>query len=125
MKPLELAIHRKATAAFIEADKTTLVLIPTNEVETYGTKEYIDQPPRVAQDFKFIYPAPEGGRVTTADGQRFRFDFILVGKHNAVVSIGDHWTESEQIYVVEWVAPYNGYEVKAGGSAHGSSPAHG
>lgn len=127
MTPAELVLQRKATRDFIEADKTSLVLTPSNEVWSAGSKTYADQPPRPAQDFKVIYPAADsGGRATTNEGtETARWDFILVGNWNATVAKGDRWTEGEQTYVVEWVQPYNEYEVKAGGISHGDSPAHG
>ena len=124
MNPLELALQRKATAEFIEADRTDLVLIPSNRVEEFGTVSFVDLPPRPSQPFKVIWPGGDG-IVVTSDGTTRRFDFILVGNYNATVAIGDHWSEGSQHYQVEWVQPYNEYEVKAGGSSHGSSPAHG
>ncbi|AAN02078.1 gp24 [Mycobacterium phage Barnyard] len=131
MNAAELALHRKGTRDFINRDKTSLVLYPTNETWVAGTKVYNDVPPRPAQDFKVIWPgADQGGKVNTDEGtETSRYDFILVGNWDAVVEIGDHWTEGDdenrQTYVVEWVQPYNGYEVKAGGVSHGDSPSHG
>jgi hypothetical protein len=130
MNTAELALHRKGTRDFISRDKTTLVLIPSNEVWVDGTKEFVEQPPRPPQDFKVIWPgADTGGKVATSESETARYDFVLVGKHDALVAIGDHWTEgvgeNQQTYVVEWVQPYNEYEVKAGGVSHGDTPAHG
>ncbi|AZS12562.1 hypothetical protein HWB99_gp026 [Mycobacterium phage DrLupo] len=127
MNAAELALHRKGTRDFINRDKTTLVLYPSNEVWVAGTKEFADVPPRPPQDFKVIYPgADSGGKTATDEGtETARYDFILVGNWDATVAIGDHWSEGEQTYVVEWVQPYNEYEVKAGGVSHGNTPAHG
>lgn len=124
MNIAELAIHRKGTREFIAKDSTTLILIPTTKTEAFGTVEFSDQPPRAPQVFKFIYPlnVPID---TTPDGDVHKIDFILVGNHDAQIEIGDHWSEGEQFYVVEWVQPYNGYEVKAGGTSHGDRPDHG
>jgi hypothetical protein len=123
---IELALHRKGTEQFIAKDPTILTLTPTDEVEEFGTKHFVDQPDRPEQVFKVIWPGGDtGGKVATSEGETARYDFILVGKHDAEIEIGDHWVEGDQIYVVESIAPYNGYEVKAGGSSHGTDPEHG
>lgn len=126
MNAAELALHRKGTRDFINRDKTVLVLEPTTEVWVAGTKTFAAVAPRPPQDFKVIWPgADSGGKVATSESETARYDFVLVGKHDAMVAIGDHWSDGEQINVVEWVQPYNEYEVKAGGVSHGDTPAHG
>lgn len=124
MNPVELAIHRKGTSQFIAKDSTELVLIPSGEVEINGSKSFVDSTPRIPQLFKFIYPGGNGVSITS-DGITHKFDFILVGEYDATVAIGDHWAEGEQFYQIEWVAPYNEYEVKAGGTTHGANADHG
>lgn len=130
MNVAELALHRKGTRDFINRDKTVLVLIPSSEVWNAGSKTHVDQLPRAPQDFKVIWPgADSGGKVATSESETARYDFVLVGNYDATVAIGDHWTEgvepNQQTYVVEWVQPYNEYEVKAGGVSHGDTPSHG
>ena len=120
----ELLIHRLGTKQFIEKDFTTIVLIPSVKTTEYGTDTFTDGTPRLPQNFKMIYPGGDG-IIPTGEGTTRRFDFILVGEYNAEVEIGDHWKEGEQFYQVEWVDPYNEYEVKVGGSSHGPDPDHG
>jgi hypothetical protein len=51
-----------------------------------------------------------------------RFDFVLVGEHDANVAIGDYWKVGNQEFRIEAVTPYNGWEVKAHGISHGPKP---
>lgn len=121
----ELALNRKLTRWFIASDPTILTLIPrVSEDRPGGAKRFMDGTPRDEQIFKVIYPGGDG-IVITSDGTTRRFDFILVGDHDAELAIGDHWDEGDQHYVVEYVFPYNDYEVKGGGVTHGSNPDHG
>lgn len=110
----EMAIHRKGTEYFINADPTSLILVPHVEQFVGGTKRNVAQSPRPVQIFKIIWGGDNGIVRQTPNGTR-RFDFILVGKYDAEVSVGDQFAN----LVVEYVFPFNGYEVKAGGVIHG------
>ena len=122
---IELSIHRKGTERFINSDPTQITLTPSTEVWSGGTKTYGSGTPRVAQSFKVIWSGSQDGIVVKSEGTTRRFDFILVGKHDATVAIGDFWKVGDQHFQVEWVAPANGYEVKAGGVSHGNPPVAG
>lgn len=119
----ELAIHRKNTERFIQADPTTIVLIPKVRVTHNGTSEFFDDDRRNAQDFKVIWAGDNGiVRPVGQDGGVRRFDFILVGRHDAEVEINDTWELGDQLFIVEYKFPSLGYEVKVGGVSHGSKP---
>lgn len=122
LSEIELSIHRKGTERFIDADPTEIVLTPSVETWSGGTKTYGSAADRDPQQFKVIWSGSQDGIVVRSEGTTRRFDFILVGKYDAEVAIGDHWNVDNQHFQVEWVAPANGYEVKAGGSSHGSKP---
>jgi len=114
-----LSIHRRGTDDFIEADPTDIALIPHSAVWSGGSKTYVAQAPRQMQTFKVIWD----GQTGVVDEHTRRFDFILVGRFDATVAIKDQWQDTDgQKYVVEYVYPYNGYEVKCGGSSHGTNP---
>lgn len=119
---VELSIHRRGTERFINADPTEITLTPSAEIWSGGTKTYGEEEPRQPQNFKVIWSGSETGIVVKSEGTTRRFDFVLVGTHDAEVAIGDFWKVGDQHYQVEWVAPANGYEVKAGGSSYGSKP---
>lgn len=121
----EIAVNRKLTKWFISTDPTDLVLVPrTKQSRPGGSHRFIDGTPRPSQTVKMIYPGGDG-MVVTAEGKTRRFDFIIVANHDATIQIGDHWSEGNQHYVIEYLFPYNGYEVKCGGVTHGSLPDHG
>ncbi len=115
LKPFELAMRRKGTKHFIDSDPTSIILTPYLEESVGGTKKSVPQPPRDAQNFKVIWGGGDGIVRTTPNGVH-RFDFILVGEHDAIVSIGDKFHNKKA--VVSYIWPSNEYEVKAGGVIH-------
>ncbi|HPE52949.1 MAG TPA: hypothetical protein PK852_02420 [Mesotoga prima] len=120
---VELTIHRKGTLKFIAADPTVITLTPVYEDFVNGTKTLIQLSERDPQTFKVIWSGSIEGLVSTGDTNTHRFDFVLVGPYDAEVAIGDYWvTDDGQKNVIEWLAPSNGYEVKAGGVSHGRVP---
>lgn len=121
MNALEKAVQRKATKAFIDADPTTLVLKTKLESFVGGTKKIVDGPESPPQVFKVIWEGQSGINREAPNGAR-RFDFVLIGEHDAVISIGDFWKDGEQENRITWVSPSNEYEVVAGGISHGPSP---
>lgn len=118
LKPSELAIRRKGTKHFIDSDPTSIILIPHVEEFVAGTKKSVPQSPREPQNFKVIWGGGDGIVRNTPNGVH-RFDFILVGEYDAVVSIGDKFHDKKA--VVEFIWPSNEYEVKAGGVIHDST----
>jgi hypothetical protein len=123
---LELAIHRNGTKRFIDADPTLITLSPANQTAIVdGTRKSIGPSVvRNPQKFKIIYAGDTGIVREISDGQAGvrRFDFIIVGEHDAIVEVGDSFTLGQNKYVVEYVFPFNDYEVKAGGVSHGNQP---
>jgi hypothetical protein len=118
---VELSLHRKGTESFIAADTTTILLTSKAEVWAGGTKTLSADTDREPQDFKVIWSGSDG-IVPHESGTTRRFDFILVGKYDAEVAIGDFWDIEDQHNVIEYVYPFNGYEVKCGGKSYGSNP---
>lgn len=121
LSTIELSIHRKGqnvSSLLIHVDCSH----PSAEVWSGGTKTYGSGTPRQSQDFKVIWSGSQDGIVVASEGTTRRFDFVLVGRYDAEVEIGDFWKVDNQHFQIEWVAPDNGYEVKAGGSSYGSKP---
>lgn len=120
---LELSIRRYNTRSYIEASPTEVVLTPRNEQLVGGTKKFVAGTPRAAQQFRVIWAYDNGVYRQLGDqGGARRFDFIIVGEHDAEVAIGDFWKVGSQEFRVEYIFPRNGYEVKAGGISHGAEP---
>ena len=116
----ELLLHKAGTRRFIESDPTEIILIPVVEQMVAGTKKFVDQPALAAQTFKVIWNEQEGiVREVANNGGVRRYPFVIVGNFDATVPINSYWMDGDQKYVIEWVAPPNGYEVKAGGTSHG------
>lgn len=123
LSDFELAFHRNGTDRFIKADPTRIILTPRSEVMKNGTKSFKKGRARAAQDFKIIWAGDNGiVKPVGQDGGVRRFDFILVGRHDAEVEINDTWKVEDQLFVVEYKFPFIGYEVKVGGVSHGSEP---
>jgi hypothetical protein len=121
---LSLEHNRQLTSWFINDDPTTLVLTPHHQQFSGGAKKMVADPDRDPLTVKMIYPGGDG-IVVTADSTTRRFDFIIVADYDAVIQIWDSFDRWKNHYVVEYVFPYNGYEVKVGGSSHGSEPDYG
>lgn len=119
--PVPMLLHRNGTDAFIGAASTPIVLTPVSESWVGGSKTMASGDDREVQNFRIIW-APSTGIVRTASETTRKFDFVLVGRYDAEVAIGDFWDVEEQHNVIEYIYPYNGYEVKCGGTSYGSKP---
>lgn len=120
---IELAVRRRNTLRFIEADLTIISLVPNSKQWVDGTLKFVTGPPRDPQKFKLIWAGDTGmvREVVDAGGVR-HFDFTILGEHDATIAIGDTFDHGGNKFVVEYLYPDNGYEVKAGGTSHGSQP---
>lgn len=119
--PLERSIHRKGTKRFIESDPTDIILTASGGQIVDGTLKSAAGVPRPSQQFKLIWSG-ESPIIRATPERVFRFDFILLGEYDAEVGIGDTFSIGDNKYVVEYIFPYNDYEVKAGGKSFGSNP---
>jgi hypothetical protein len=128
---LELWVQRYNTAQFIDAEPVRIALTPRKEMRTpAGGVETVELPARAAQTFKVIMISPAGGfieqRNDAGGGTERRADFILLGKWDAVVDVGDYWhDEYGQRWEVTSIIPYNGYEVRANVESYGRYPTNG
>ena len=121
---ISLETNRQLTVWFINEDPTSVVFTPHEEQFTAGAKKMVALPDRDIQIVKFIYPGGDG-IVIAEDHNTRRFDFIIVAEYDALIKIWDSFDRLGNHYVVEYVFPYNGYEVKVGGSSHGPEPDYG
>jgi hypothetical protein len=121
MLAVERSIHRKNTKRFIDSDPTVITLTTPVSAVVNGTRVANYSEERNPQTFKIIWQGDDGVVREIPGGTR-RFNFILLGEHDAELAIGDFWQVDEQKFVIEYVFPDNGYEVKAGGVSHGPTP---
>lgn len=121
MLAADLAVNRSNTDWYINLWPTEIILVPRQEIWVAGSKRLGDGVPRDPQTFHVIW---SGGTGITPmiDGVTHRFDFILVGLYTAEVAIHDHWQMGTQDNEIDYVFPFNGYEVKCGGNSYGSKP---
>jgi hypothetical protein len=121
---LSLENNRQMTSWFINDDPTTITLTPHEEQWKSGAKKMVALPDRDPLTVKMIYSGSDG-IVPVDEGHTRRFDFIIVADYDAVIKIWDSFDRLGNHYVVEYVFPYNGYEVKVGGTTHGPEPDYG
>lgn len=90
-------------------------LIPTVETTTPGGhKSYVDGTPRAAQAFKLSLLSADQRPLVTVSGVERRIDYHLIGAHDAVVEVGDHWTDERGTkYEVMAFTDGHDYETKA------------
>jgi hypothetical protein len=122
-RDLELLLRTKDTQRFIDADPTIITLRTKVATKSKGTVTYDDGPDRDPQSFKIIWNADSGvGRLPDRTGGVTRLPFVLLGVPTAIVELHDFFLDNGNLYTIEWIAPPNGYEVKAGGFCDGPTP---
>ncbi|UVK63819.1 head-to-tail stopper [Gordonia phage LilyPad] len=127
-KAATLPILRNGTEMFIAEDPTDVVLVPKGASEASrgpgGGLIRGSGTPRPAQQVKLIH---QGGRGKTSGegGSDFVYDYVIVGRHDAVIKVGDEFTLNGNKFIVDSLDPFNGYEVKAYARQHGKNPSDG
>lgn len=110
-----LTAQRRQTKALIDDDPTSVVLIPRVKSTTLaGAPSYVDGLPRAIQRFKLSLLAFDQRPTVTVNGVERRVDYHLIGEHNAVVEVGDHWTDSDGTHyeVIGFTEGWD-YQIKA------------
>lgn len=113
-RAIELAIHRRNTEYFIAWNPYQVTLIPRVRQKTGSGSKWVDASPRVTQIMRLIPQSETTPPITTADGKTRSITHVLLGRWDADVAIGDHWTDTggSTFEVIDLSTP-NGYEVKA------------
>lgn len=117
-----LDAQKRLTEAFIAVDPRVVTLIPQVKTSN-GSGGFTLAPgiPRAPQTFTLLAQAKGQEEPTkTEDGQVMRTDYVLVGKYNAAIAPLDYWIDGDSRYTVEYILPYNGYEVRAGVTRYGT-----
>jgi hypothetical protein len=111
--PMELAVQRKLTAAFIAADSLQLALLRTPAVPD-GAGGVRSGPTQTlpAQTLRLI-PLGDGAQERfTRDGVAVTPSYMLMGKHDADIQRFDEFTLDGRRYQVVFVNQNQQYEVK-------------
>lgn len=124
MSDLQLAELRRQTDWFIKDDPSAVVLVRKVRVEQPGGGYLNGAPVSLpVQEFKLINQSGgTNGLKPGADGTNTSFAFILLGRHDADVAVGDTWTDTYgdgSKWTVTGILPANSYEVKATVTAYG------
>jgi len=124
-----LSALRKQTDLFIADDPTDIVLKQGKRTATEtasGGMVYGDDVARDSQTFKLINSGGDfDGVVDTGDGKVRRFNYVILGKYNAEVDIGDWWEDGGTRYEVTAALVKNDYETKHSVIAYGKDPNYG
>lgn len=122
---------RKATDLIIKVNPRSVTLTPHSRVDKGGgLYDVEEQRPRATQTFS-IEPAAPGSvdvssEVASLGGANApRWAYVLIGRHDAVVEVGDTWQEGETLYRVVSLSPKNDYEKRAVVVAFGKDPNYG
>lgn len=117
MRGHETQINRRLTQRFIETAPVHLRLTPYERLaDDQGSWRFIKGEIRTTQKFRLI----EGGsdnnaatQVTNIDGLVREIEFVLLGEHDAEVTLYDRFTWDGVEYEVTQIWPDNGYEKRA------------
>lgn len=114
---IRLSELRWNTLQYINAKPTTITLTSTRGTAVakpggghdYTTAERDPQTFRIVRQTTFdgIEHSPND------EGMSRKFAYLIVGKFDAEVAVGDTWDDGENHFHVDSVEPYNGYEVRA------------
>lgn len=107
MNPMELAINRSNTVAFISADPVNIVLRRYKfEPDGAGGKKKIPDVPSGPQVFRLIPQSDIMPQVQTPDGIVLTPSYVLLGTHDSVIRRWDEFTlEGVEFKVVSPVRP--------------------
>ena len=124
-----LSALRKQTKFFIDDDPTAIALKTGKGVATEkpsGGMSYGDAATRTVQLFKLINTGGDfDGIVATDDAEIKRYNYIILGQHDALVAIGDYWDDGNTRYQVVSALVKNDYETKHAVVAYGRDPNYG
>lgn len=119
--PAELAMQRRQTAAFIEANHEVITLIPQMATKTgTGGRTTADGDARTPQKFQVIERMSTARTDSRVSGGKKRVEeYTLLGLYDAVIEPGDRFDylgDQWEVQELEWD---NGYERRAAVMRHG------
>lgn len=119
----EQKVQRNLTDWFINANPLQLALIPETKTRTAaGAQVPGEGTPRAVQTFRLVALTSQRVPIETEDGKERLHDFMLIGKYDAVVKVGDHWTDAQnarhEVIMIEPKTPLD-YETRAYIFKHG------
>jgi hypothetical protein len=92
ISPLELAVQRKLTKAFIDADYIPVALVRQQKVDDGAGGHTYAQAPVPAQRFRLVPRQDTAKEMQTADGQMVRPAYVLLGMYDCDMQRNDRFT---------------------------------
>jgi len=107
-------VLRQQTLKYIAYDPIELSLIPVVRSTTVeGGVSIVDGPVRDPQTFKLIALTSNQRLTLTVAGKERIIDYHLMGAHDSIMEVGDHWSDSDgNWYEVHAIQAGHGYERK-------------
>lgn len=123
MSSVEQHVQRNLTEWFINANPIQLALIPEIKISTAaGAHKPGEDLARPVQTFRLVALSSQRVPIQTDDGKERVHDFVLVGKYDAEIAVGDHWIDDlgsrHEVIMIEPKPPLD-YEVRAYIYKHG------
>lgn len=107
-------LRQPAVAAFIDTAPVEVILTPrVKTTTTTGGQTYSDGLDRPAQVFRLVAQATAPPPVVVVDGVERVITYHLVGTADAVVDVGDRWSDTLGDWEVVAVVTDRGYETRA------------
>lgn len=111
--PLELAIQRQLTKAFIEADVRPVVLVRSTWSPDGGGGSIKADPVSLAPQRMRLIPLGDGAQERfNSNGEEVRPSYKLLGTYDADMERWDEFTMNGSRYEIVWVNENRQYEVK-------------
>lgn len=119
LSPIELRVERRNTTAYIARAPITVTLVKSSKVrQAGGGWKYVDGDPKAPQTVTLILQTAgalsnDVAPLAAGDGRNLTLNYIMVGEWNADIEEGDKFTLNGREARVQYLLPYNGYEVRA------------
>lgn len=115
--PAILAAARKAIEVLLQFKGAEVTLLPKNGTivaKPSGGRDFVPAEPREPQLVAFSRVGSENiGQANTDDGQYVTRAYVLTGRWDMDIAIGDSWSDGEADYTVESVDQTSGIKTSA------------
>ena len=112
---LRLSELRWNTNEYIKAKPTVITLQHSTSTPKPGGGHDFTKSSRLPQTFRLVRQGTFDGIEYSPndEGMSRKFAYLIIGKHDAEVAVGDTWDDGDNNFKIDTVEPYNGYEVRA------------
>ena len=112
-----LSSARRAIEVLLQFKGFQVILVPKNGTvvaKPSGGRDFVSAAPRVTQTVVLSRAGSEYiGQANTDDGQYVTRSYVLTGRWNMAIAIGDTWSDTEADYTVDSVDQTSGFKTSA------------